>query len=120
MALILSKNSATLEALLFVLSMLQMYKVFINDNPLFFAQKRAQLSLFQDIKFYNFESSSEFYNKIISLQKANQICILSNQPKEALKNFKSRTLSPVELIDAIITRAEKVQQTINPFADRYF
>ena len=39
---------------------------------------------------------------------------------EALKNFKSRTLSPVELIDAIITRAEKVQQTINPFADRYF
>ena len=64
-----------------------MYKVFINDNPLFFAQKRAQLSLFQDIKFYNFESSSEFYNKIISLQKVNQICILSNQPKEALKGF---------------------------------
>ncbi len=39
---------------------------------------------------------------------------------EALERFRSRNLSPVELIDAIIARAEKIQQTINPFADRYF
>ena len=39
---------------------------------------------------------------------------------EALEKFRSRTLSPVELIDAIIARAEKIQETINPFADRYF
>ncbi len=39
---------------------------------------------------------------------------------DVLKNFRSRSLSPVELVDAIITRAQKIQDTINPFADKYF
>ena len=39
---------------------------------------------------------------------------------EALTNFKSRSLSPVELTQAIIHRAEAIQEIINPFADQYF
>ena len=39
---------------------------------------------------------------------------------DALEAFRSRTLSPVELVKAVITRAEKIQNTINPFADKYF
>ena len=39
---------------------------------------------------------------------------------DALKKFRSRSLSPVELVDAIIARAEKIQDTVNPFADKYF
>ena len=39
---------------------------------------------------------------------------------DALKNFRSRSLSPLELIEAVITRAEQIQDTINPFADKYF
>ena len=40
--------------------------------------------------------------------------------KDALEKFRSRSLSPVELVESIITRSEKIQDTINPFADRYF
>ena len=39
---------------------------------------------------------------------------------DALEKFRSLSLSPVELVEAIITRSEKIHDTINPFADRYF
>jgi Asp-tRNA(Asn)/Glu-tRNA(Gln) amidotransferase A subunit family amidase len=39
---------------------------------------------------------------------------------EALVQFRSKTLSPVDLLDAVITQAEAITETVNPFADRYF
>jgi Asp-tRNA(Asn)/Glu-tRNA(Gln) amidotransferase A subunit family amidase len=39
---------------------------------------------------------------------------------DALALFKAKKLSPVELMTAIITRAERVNPAINCFADRYF
>ncbi|MEE9301017.1 MAG: amidase [Alphaproteobacteria bacterium] len=39
---------------------------------------------------------------------------------EALKRFKERSLSPVELMKAVIERAEKVNPKINAFCDTYF
>jgi amidase len=39
---------------------------------------------------------------------------------EAVALFKSRALSPVELMSAIIRRSERVNPSINCFADRYF
>jgi Asp-tRNA(Asn)/Glu-tRNA(Gln) amidotransferase A subunit family amidase len=39
---------------------------------------------------------------------------------EALSLFKAGQLSPVELLDAVIARAEQIEQPINPFADKYF
>ncbi|MFP6742675.1 MAG: amidase, partial [Alphaproteobacteria bacterium] len=39
---------------------------------------------------------------------------------EAIAQFKARTLSPVELMDAVIARAEAVEPTINAFAPRYY
>lgn len=39
---------------------------------------------------------------------------------EAIGLFRSRSLSPVELMSAVIARAEAVEPTINAFGDRYF
>ena len=39
---------------------------------------------------------------------------------EAVARFKARTLSPVELMEAVIARAEAVEPTINAFAARYY
>ena len=39
---------------------------------------------------------------------------------DAITHFKSGRLSPVELMDAIIERADQIDSTINPFADKYF
>ena len=47
-----------------------------------------------------------------------ELCYMS--ANEALANFQSRSLSPVELTKAIIHRAEAIQEIINPFADQYF
>ena len=38
----------------------------------------------------------------------------------ALERFRARTLSPVELLDAVIGRAEEIAVSVNPFADRFF
>lgn len=46
------------------------------------------------------------------------LCYLS--ASDALAMFRARTLSPVELMQALITRAERVNPVINCFADRYF
>lgn len=46
------------------------------------------------------------------------LCYMS--ATEALARFRARTLSPVELMEAIIGRAEAITETINPFADRYY
>ena len=46
------------------------------------------------------------------------LCYMS--ATEAIKEFRALSLSPVELIDAIINRAEAISESINPFADRYF
>ncbi|MFN4143217.1 amidase [Aestuariivirga sp.] len=46
------------------------------------------------------------------------VCYLS--ATEALKLFKKRKLSPVELLQSLITRAERVNPKVNCFADRYF
>ncbi|MFT5506439.1 MAG: Asp-tRNA(Asn)/Glu-tRNA(Gln) amidotransferase A subunit family amidase [Gammaproteobacteria bacterium] len=39
---------------------------------------------------------------------------------EALSQFRAKTLSPVDLLDAVITQAEAITETVNPLADRYF
>jgi Asp-tRNA(Asn)/Glu-tRNA(Gln) amidotransferase A subunit family amidase len=39
---------------------------------------------------------------------------------EALARFRERRLSPLELLDALIERAERVEPIINAFADTYF
>ena len=39
---------------------------------------------------------------------------------EAARRFRDRSLSPVELLDAQIARAEGIRETVNPFGDCYF
>jgi len=39
---------------------------------------------------------------------------------EALARFRSRELSPVELMEAVIARAQEVEPTVNAFAQTYF
>ncbi|MEM9435335.1 MAG: amidase, partial [Pseudomonadota bacterium] len=39
---------------------------------------------------------------------------------DALDRFRSDTLSPSDLLDAVLARAAEISETINPFADRYF
>ena len=39
---------------------------------------------------------------------------------EVLALFRSRQLSPVDFLDAIIERAETIESAVNPFADKYF
>ncbi len=39
---------------------------------------------------------------------------------EALERFRSKQLSPLELLDSLIERAEAVEPTINAFTDTYF
>jgi Asp-tRNA(Asn)/Glu-tRNA(Gln) amidotransferase A subunit family amidase len=39
---------------------------------------------------------------------------------EALELFRSGQLSPVELLDAVLDRADEITESVNPFADRYF
>jgi len=48
----------------------------------------------------------------------NDLCYMP--ATEALARFRARTLSPVELTEAVIRRAEAISKTVNPFADRYF
>jgi Asp-tRNA(Asn)/Glu-tRNA(Gln) amidotransferase A subunit family amidase len=50
--------------------------------------------------------------------KDDDLCYMS--AIEALARFRARTLSPVELVEAIISRAESISETINPFTDCYF
>ena len=40
--------------------------------------------------------------------------------REAARRFRDRSLSPVELMDATIARAEAIEDTVHPFGDRYF
>lgn len=47
-----------------------------------------------------------------------ELCYLS--ASEALRRFKSRELSPVELLEALIERAEQVEPQINAFAFTYY
>jgi len=47
-----------------------------------------------------------------------ELCYLT--ATEALARFRARTLSPVELMAALIARAEAVEPTINCFADTHF
>ncbi len=46
------------------------------------------------------------------------LCYLS--ATEAIARFKAKQLSPVELMRAVIERAEKVEPQINAFTDKYF
>ena len=39
---------------------------------------------------------------------------------EVIDLFRSRELSPVELLDSFIQRADEIDETVNPFADKYF
>jgi amidase len=49
---------------------------------------------------------------------ADDLCYLT--AREALGLFRKRALSPVELLQAIVTRAERINPKINAFADTYF
>src|SRR6202012_1265678 len=39
---------------------------------------------------------------------------------DALARFRSRELSPVELVEGVIARADEVEGTVNPFPQTYF
>ncbi len=39
---------------------------------------------------------------------------------EALQHFSSGRLSPVELLNPVLQRAENIAGSVNPLADRYF
>ena len=47
-----------------------------------------------------------------------ELCYLS--AGEALTRFRDRSLSPVELLEALISRSDTIEPVINCFADRYF
>jgi amidase len=47
-----------------------------------------------------------------------ELCYLS--AKEALERFRSKTLSPVELMEAVIARAEEVEPKVNAFTFKYY
>jgi amidase len=47
-----------------------------------------------------------------------ELCYLS--ATEALERFRAKTLSPVELMGAVITRAEEVEPKINAFTFKYY
>lgn len=47
-----------------------------------------------------------------------ELCYLT--ARDAIRLFRSRELSPVELMTGIIERAEEVEPAINAFADTYF
>ena len=46
------------------------------------------------------------------------LCYLS--ATDALEQFRERELSPLELIEALVSRAARVEPAVNAFADRYF
>ena len=39
---------------------------------------------------------------------------------EVCSLYRSRELSPVELLESFIQRADEIDETVNPFADKYF
>ena len=39
---------------------------------------------------------------------------------EAIERFQKKSLSPVELMEAVIERAEEVEPKINPFTFKYY
>ena len=39
---------------------------------------------------------------------------------ESITLFRSGELSPVDLLDAVLSRADQISDSVNPFADRYF
>jgi amidase len=47
-----------------------------------------------------------------------ELCYLS--ANEALERFRSKTLSPVELMEAVIARAEEVEPKVNAFTFKYY
>ena len=47
-----------------------------------------------------------------------ELCYLS--ANEAIRLFRSRTLSPVELMQALITQSERIEPKINAFSDEFF
>ncbi len=47
-----------------------------------------------------------------------ELCYLS--ATEALERFRAKTLSPVELMVAVIARAEEVEPKINAFTFKYY
>ena len=47
-----------------------------------------------------------------------ELCYLS--ATDALERFRARSLSPVELLDALIERAGEVEPTVNALAYRHF
>ena len=52
------------------------------------------------------------------MKQSESLCYLS--ASEAIEKFRSRKLSPIELLDAVIERAESISASVNPFADKYF
>ena len=47
-----------------------------------------------------------------------ELCYLT--ATEALKKFKERTLSPLELINALISRTEKINPSLNAITYKFF
>jgi Asp-tRNA(Asn)/Glu-tRNA(Gln) amidotransferase A subunit family amidase len=47
-----------------------------------------------------------------------ELCYLS--ATEALERFRAKTLSPVELMEAVIARAEEVEPKVNAFTFKYY
>jgi ADP-ribose pyrophosphatase YjhB (NUDIX family) len=69
--------------------MLQMYKVFINDNPLFFCEDKSQLNDYLNVNYFNYKTDFSFKTEIyLLLSKKNTICcILSDNVENCLVSF---------------------------------
>ena len=69
-----------------------MYKVFINDNPLFFCENKDQLDGVENVNYFSFQSNSTFYDTVISLLSNENIscCILSNNDEDSFVSFFKR------------------------------
>jgi len=66
-----------------------MYKVFINDNPLFFCEDKTQLNEFVNVNFFHHKTDFSFRSEIyLLMSKKNTLCcILSNNVEKSFVSF---------------------------------
>ncbi len=65
-----------------------MYKVFINDKPLFFSEKKHLLNDYDRVIFFKYKNGVAFYNEILHHLNNDIICcVIGQSPLEMLYDF---------------------------------
>ena len=62
-----------------------MYKVFINDTPLFFSKSKDVLALYGQVRYVPFTYSSSFQKKVLIDMKTELLCLVD---KDVFKDYK--------------------------------